>query len=158
MTSWHLVIVVVVSGVTVPLPPSQIGELEQLLSTSVLELERRTEELQNLQDEAETLREELTFKDHQISELEQAVLREKERASSLEGELQVGPQRNASSVKEETNYRTHSFSHFSLLSQVLLDKLTVEVEKNMRLSSELQEGHSGKQVHTLSATCTCTWP
>ena len=30
--------------------------------------------------------------------------------------------------------------------QSLLDRMTVEVEKNMRLSSELQEGHSGKEV------------
>ena len=59
----------------------------------------------------------MTFKDHQISELEKAILRERERVVSLEGE-----------------------------AQALLEKLTVEVGKNTKLSSELQEGHSGKQV------------
>ncbi len=102
---------------TLCLTPNQIGELEQLLSSHVVELERQTEDLQALQDEAETLREEMTFKDHRISELEQAVVREKERGSSVEGEVQA-----------------------------LLEKLTVEVEKNTKLSSELQEGRGGKQV------------
>ena len=36
-----------------------------------------------------------------------------------------------------------------LLSQSLLERMAVEVEKNMRLSSELQEGHSGKEVRSL---------
>ena len=34
--------------------------------------------------------------------------------------------------------------------QSLLDRMTVEVEKNMRLSSELQEGHSGKEVRLMA--------
>ena len=38
----------------------------------------------------------------------------------------------------------------SLLLQSLLDRMTVEVEKNMRLSSELQEGHSGKEVRLVA--------
>ena len=37
-----------------------------------------------------------------------------------------------------------------LPSQSLLDRMTVEVEKNMRLSSELQEGHSGKEVRLVA--------
>ena len=69
---------------------SQIGELEQVLSSHVTEDERRTEDLQNLQDEVETLREELTFKEHQSGELEQAALKEKERTALLEAEVQVG--------------------------------------------------------------------
>jgi len=38
----------------------------------------------------ETIREEVTFKDHRISELEQAVLKEKEHVTKMEGEVQVG--------------------------------------------------------------------
>ena len=80
------------------------------------DIERRTEELQTLQDEAETLREELTFKDHHVGELERAILKEKEQVGSLESEVQS-----------------------------LIDKLAFEVEKNTRLSSELQKGHHEKQ-------------
>ena len=43
------------------------------------------------QDEVETAREELTFKDHRISELELAVRKEKEHAAALENETQVSP-------------------------------------------------------------------
>ena len=67
-----------------------MGELEQQLSSHVSEEEQQTQELQNLRDEAETLREEATFKDHRNSKLEQAVLHEKERVTDLEGEVQVG--------------------------------------------------------------------
>jgi len=42
-----------------------------------------------LQVEVETVREEVTFKDHRICEMEQAVLKEKERFTALEGEVQV---------------------------------------------------------------------
>ena len=70
-----------------------------------------------MQDEVETLREELTFKDHRIVELEEAVKKEKEVASIHEGEMQS-----------------------------LLEKLTLEVGRNTRLSLELQEGHSGNEV------------
>ena len=42
-----------------------------------------------LQVEVETVREEVTFKDHRICEMEQAVLKEKERVTALEGEVQV---------------------------------------------------------------------
>ena len=35
-------------------------------------------------------------------------------------------------------------------SQSLLDRMTVEVERNVRLSSELQEGHSGKEVRLMA--------
>ena len=35
------------------------------------------------------MREEVTFKDHRISELEQAVLKEKEHVTKMEGEVQV---------------------------------------------------------------------
>ena len=38
----------------------------------------------------ETIREEVTFKDHRINELEQAVLKEKEHVTKMEGEVQVG--------------------------------------------------------------------
>ena len=69
------------------------------------------------QDEAETLREELTFKDHRLLEMEEAVKREKEQVSLHEAEVQS-----------------------------LLDKLTLEVEKNTRLSLELQEGRNGSEV------------
>ena len=41
------------------------------------------------QDETETVREELTFKDHRISELESALCREKEMAAGLESETHV---------------------------------------------------------------------
>ena len=44
-----------------------------------------------LQDEVETSREELTFKDHRISELEQALRGEKEHSASLTTDVQVGP-------------------------------------------------------------------
>ena len=74
---------------TSPLSP-QVGELEQRLSSRASEEEQQTQELQNLRDEVETLREEATFKDHCTSELEQAVLYEKERAAGLEVEVQVG--------------------------------------------------------------------
>ena len=74
---------------TSPLLP-QVGELEQQLSSRASEEEQQTQELQNLRDEAETLREEATFKDHCTSELEQAVLHEKERGAGLEVEVQVG--------------------------------------------------------------------
>ena len=65
----------------------------------------------------ETLREELTFKDHRISELGEAVEREREQGAGLEKEVQS-----------------------------LLEKLACEVERNTRLSSELQEGSHGKEV------------
>ncbi len=65
----------------------------------------------------ETLREELTFKDHHVSELSSAVGREKEQWAALEKEVQG-----------------------------LLEKLATEVEKNTSLSSELQEGSLGKKV------------
>lgn len=39
----------------------------------------------------ETAREELTFKDHRISELELALRKEKEHAAALESETQVSP-------------------------------------------------------------------
>ena len=64
----------------------------------------------------DTLRDEMTFKEHRISELEQAFVREKGQVTSLEAEVQQ-----------------------------LLDKLALEVEKNTKLSSELQEGHLGKE-------------
>jgi len=65
----------------------------------------------------ETLREELTFKDHHISELEAAVSREKDSVVSLEREVQSA-----------------------------LDQLASEVEKNTTLSSQLQEGSQEKEV------------
>ena len=43
-----------------------------------------------VQDEVETGREELTFKEHRISEVEQALRREKEHVASLTVETQVG--------------------------------------------------------------------
>ena len=58
----------------------------------------------------------MTFKEHRISELEQAFVKEKGQVTSLESEVQQ-----------------------------LLDKLALEVEKNTKLSSELQEGHVGKE-------------
>ena len=90
--------------------------MEQLLSSREADYERATEELQNIVDEVDTLRNEITFKEHRISELEQAFVREKGQITSLEAELQQ-----------------------------LLDKLALEVEKNTKLSSELQEGHLGKE-------------
>ena len=90
--------------------------MEQLLSSREADYERATEELQNIEDEVDTLRNEITFKEHRISELEQAFVREKGQVTSLEAELQQ-----------------------------LLDKLALEVEKNTKLSSELQEGHLGKE-------------
>jgi len=69
------------------------------------------------QVETETLREDLKFKEHRIEELEGVVKREKDHSSSQEGEVQS-----------------------------LLEKLAHEVETNTRLSRELQEGHSGKEV------------
>ena len=60
----------------------------------------------------------MTFKEHRISELEQAFVREKGHVTSLEAEVQQ-----------------------------LLDKLALEVEKNTRLSSELQEGHVGREKY-----------
>ena len=65
----------------------------------------------------ETLREELTFKDHRLLEMEGEVKREKETVCSHENEVQS-----------------------------LLDKLAVEVEKNTQLSLELQEGRNGSEV------------
>lgn len=103
------------------LPPRQIGELEQLLSSQVAERERRTEELQTLQDEMDTAREEISFKEHRILALEMAVLKEKEQVASMEGEMQT-----------------------------LMDRYSLEVEKNTRLNSELQEGHSGREVGGIS--------
>lgn len=70
-----------------------------------------------MQDEAETLREELTFKDHRLLEMEEALKKEKEQVSVHVEEVQS-----------------------------VLDKLTMEVEKNTRLSLELQEGKNGSQV------------
>ena len=87
-----------------------------MLSSREADYERATEELQNIEDEVDTLRNEITFKEHRISELEQAFVREKGQVTSLEAELQQ-----------------------------LLDKLALEVEKNTKLSSELQEGHLGKE-------------
>ena len=201
------------------------------------EHERRTEDLQNLQVEltscvacsipgqrivlhgvillqveVETVREEVTFKDHRMCEVEQAVLKEKERVATLEGEVQVCV------CWEGRGYHTkriecllflsllfsppllflffplllllsshHLFLFFPLLllpppylllfpllllpppplissfssslsppllfllllPQSLLERMAVEVEKNMRLNSELQEGHSGKEVRTM---------
>ena len=43
----------------------------------------------HFQDEVETVREELTFKDHRISELESALRREKEIEAGLENEIHV---------------------------------------------------------------------
>ena len=94
------------------------------------------------------MREEVTFKDHRISELEQAVLKEKEHVTKIEGEVQVcvcvcregGGQVIVSVCVTVVN----------LPLQSLLDRMTVEVEKNMRLSSELQEGHSGKEVRLVA--------
>ena len=65
----------------------------------------------------DTLREEITFKEHRLCELEDALKREKALVSSQEGEIQN-----------------------------LLDKLALEVEGTTRLSLELQEGHNGKKV------------
>lgn len=93
-----------------------MGELEQSLSSREADCDRTTEQLQNIEDEVETLQAEMTFKEHRISELEQAFVREKDQVSSLEVEVQQ-----------------------------LLDKLALEVEKNTKLSSELQEGHVGKE-------------
>ena len=79
------------------------------------------------QVETETLREELKFKEHRIEELEGVAKREKEHSSAQEGEMQS-----------------------------LLEKLAHEVETNTRLSHELQEGHSGKEVkvvHDMYAMC-----
>ena len=90
--------------------------MEQLLSSREADYERATEQLQNIEDEVDTLRNEITFKEHRISELEQTFIREKGQVTSLEAELQQ-----------------------------LLDKLALEVEKNTKLSSELQEGHLGKE-------------
>lgn len=70
-----------------------------------------------LQDEVETLREELTFKDHRLLEMEGEVKREREVVCSHENEVQS-----------------------------LLDKLAMEVEKNTQLSLELQEGSNGSEV------------
>ena len=72
--------------------PLQIGELEQQLSSQVLEFERASEELQNITDEVETLREELGFREHQVGELERTLAREREAATRSEGEVQVGRQ------------------------------------------------------------------
>ena len=72
----------------------------------------------------ETLREELTFKDHRISELEEALKKEKEAVSAHEVEVQS-----------------------------LLEKLTLEVERSTRLSLELQEGHTGNQVSSTLMDC-----
>ena len=94
----------------------QVGELEQLLSSREADYERATEELQNIEDEVDTLRDEMTFKEHRIGELEQAYVGEKGHVTSLEGEVQQ-----------------------------LLDKLALEVEKNTKLSSELHEDHLGKE-------------
>ena len=90
--------------------------MEQLLSSREADYERATEQLQNIEDEVDTLRNEITFKEHRISELEQAFVLEKGQVTSLGAELQQ-----------------------------LLDKLALEVEKNTKLSSELQEGHFGKE-------------
>lgn len=76
-----------------------------------------------MQDEAETLREELTFKDHRLLEMEEALKKEKEQVSLHVEEVQS-----------------------------VLDKLTLEVEKNTRLSLELQEGRNGSQVSEVGAT------
>ncbi len=65
----------------------------------------------------ETIREELTFKDHRMSELAEAVSKEKEQSVTLEKEVQG-----------------------------LLEKLASEVEKNTTLSLELQEDSHGKEV------------
>ena len=90
--------------------------MEQLLSSREADYDRATEQLQNIEDEVDTLRDEMTFKEHRIREHEQAFVREKGHVTSLEGEVQQ-----------------------------LLDKLALEVEKNTKLSSELQEGHVGKE-------------
>jgi chromosome segregation ATPase len=100
----------------------KIGELEQVVATNVADLERQTEDLQNMQDEVETGREELTFKSHRINDLEQALRQEKEHSTSLTAEMQC-----------------------------VLEKLTREVEKNTQLSSELQEGENGKQQELVKA-------
>ncbi len=65
----------------------------------------------------ETIREELTFKDHRMSELVETVSKEKEQGATLEKEVQG-----------------------------LLEKLASEVEKNTTLSLKLQEGSQGKEV------------
>lgn len=78
------------------------------------------------------MREELTFKDHRILEMEEVVKQEKEAVSAHEGEVQS-----------------------------LLDKLTLEVERNTRLSLELQEGNTGSEVRNQANSvdtyvCMCT--
>ena len=90
--------------------------MEQLLSSREADYERATEQLQNIEDEVETLRDEMTFKEHRISELERGFVVEKNQVTSLEVEVQQ-----------------------------LLDKLALEVEKSKKLSSDLQEGHVGKE-------------
>ncbi|KAL5466847.1 hypothetical protein EMCRGX_G030998 [Ephydatia muelleri] len=92
------------------------ADVEEQMGAKISEFERVTEELQCLQDEVDTLREELTFKEHGCRELEQALGREKEHVVSLETEVQS-----------------------------LLDRLAVEVEKSTCLSAELKEGSAEKQ-------------
>lgn len=89
-----------------------------MLSSREADYDRATEQLQNIEDEVATLRDEITFKEHRIDGLEQAFVAEKNRATSLETEVQQ-----------------------------LLDKLALEIEKNTRLSCELQEGHIGKEKY-----------
>lgn len=97
---------------------NQVGELEQSLSSREADYDRATEEVQNLEDEVATLRDEMALKEHRISELEQLYVTEKSRVVSLETEVQQ-----------------------------LLDKLALETEKTTRLSYELQEGHVEKDMY-----------
>ncbi|XP_065913181.1 kinesin-like protein KIF15-B isoform X2 [Dysidea avara] len=100
----------------------KMNSMEEALISINSEYERSTQALQSLQDELETLREEMIFKDDCLEKNEQNLTLEREHASKLETEIQT-----------------------------LADKLGVEIQKNENMSLQLQEQGNKTNEKLISA-------
>jgi kinesin family protein 15 len=104
----------------------KVQELELGKSGMASEVERATEQLQSLQNELETLNDELSFKDDKLTEYTTLLQSEKHHSAVVEGELQTA-----------------------------MEKLSLEVEKNMKLNAQIETtGDSRKAQQELMSSVT----